>query len=657
MLSFLNDYQGFAEFFTRRLEKLYPFADNRIEFISSDDPMRAADCDDLPFSSNSHTKIGGVFHIVYNKFWIQKLGFGSQEIWAIIAHELGHVLTKEDQDYYRPEIEIACDSVASNLGLGLYLASALIKMRHIIPEDCFNARIEALARAVTIYRPVWTCGRFVSDKKQAIFYNLVEGESYLFNSFSASVIGCILSLGRWGSTSIESIAKETMISPVSLFSFIVNLAGLGLVTLNLYSDEDVLRYRAAVKEARCDMALAAKSVVDRLNLDVSDAEVLYSEAVDDGHTVSAVMLELTYTCSESCIHCYNPGATRNKKEVSYRSNRVELTLEEYKNVIDQFIELGLIKVCLTGGDPFSKPIIWDIIDYLYQKDIAFDIYTNGQLLHGNEKRLADYYPRSVGISLYSGIPDDHDMITSVKGSWEKTMSVIASLSSLAVPMNLKCCVMQPNVKTYYMVADIAKEYGAVPQFELSITESNEGDMCPKRLRLNEKQLKVVLRDVQIPFYVGPSAKDYGRVTKQKDSAPCGTGHTSFCLTPDGYLRGCCAFPLDYGNVRDKSVSEILLNNVILEEWRETKISDYEECGVYDYCSFCNLCSGNNYIENGDYHKSSETNCYLAKCRSALAHELSGRNAPDLTRKELVDALQELEPDTIELFRDFRREKR
>ena len=40
-----------------------------------------------------------------------------------------------------------------------------------------------------------------------------------------------------------------------------------------------------------------------------------------------------------------------------------------------------------------------------RKDIAFDVYTNGQSIVNKTKKLADYYPRLVGISIYSGVPE------------------------------------------------------------------------------------------------------------------------------------------------------------------------------------------------------------------------------------------------------------
>ena len=110
--------------------------------------------------------------------------------------------------------------------------------------------------------------------------------------------------------------------------------------------------------------------------------------MDDSKTVTSVMFGLAYNCSEQCIHCYNPGATRNDKEVSHRGDREELNLDDYKRIVDDLYEHGLVKVCLSGGDPFSKPIVWDIMDYLYRKEIAFDVFTNGQRIVNKVERLA-----------------------------------------------------------------------------------------------------------------------------------------------------------------------------------------------------------------------------------------------------------------------------
>lgn len=501
-------------------------------------------------------------------------------------------------------------------------------------------------------RPEWTCGRYDNNKHVALMYNLLAGYSYFFESYSADVIGQVLSVGRNEELCIEKVAEATGIAQESIVPFFDILINVGLLTNAIPSEEGIKTYRAQLAEMRCNETMTAeKTTKEKLPVEVSTAEQSYFDAVDDGQTVTSVMFELTYNCSEKCIHCYNPGATRNDSETSHRGDREELCLEDYKRIIDDLYNHGLVKVCLSGGDPFSKPIAWEIIDYLYEKEIAFDVFTNGQRLINDVERLASYYPRLVGVSIYSGIAEDHDFITRVKGSWERSMKVVSRLSALAVPMNLKCCIMQPNLYNYYMVADLAKKYGAEPEYEININDSIEGDICARQLRLTEEQLHVVLRDDNIGYYVGPEAPNFGGQPRPLDINGCGAGHTTFCITPDGNFQPCCAFPMPFGNLKKQSIREILLTSQVLREWRSATLQQYEECGKRDYCAYCNLCAGNNYVEHHDFRKPSENNCTMAKVRYNMAHQMMQGFDP-LQGKDFVIALQALPKAKVDLKRIY-----
>lgn len=506
------------------------------------------------------------------------------------------------------------------------------------------------------YRPEWTCGRYNSNKHVAIMYNLIAGYSYYFEGYSANVIGEILKVGRNEDINVNSIASATGISMESLSEFFILLANNGLLTEMILTKEGIQNYRKAVlKSRKTEQSWVEKPTNEKLPMNVSNAEQEYFTAVDDGKTICSCILELTYRCSEMCIHCYNPGATRNNNEVSHRGDYDELGLNDYKCIINDMYEHGLVKVCLSGGDPFSKDFVWELLDYLYEKGIAVDVFTNGQKITECVQRLADYYPRLVGISMYSGVAEDHDAITRIPGSWKKTMAVVEQLHALAVPMNLKCCVMQPNLHSYYMVADIAQEYGAFPQFEINISESNDGDICAKLLRLTEEQLQVVLRDNNLSLYVGKEAPNFGGQKRDLSLCSCGAGETGFCMSPNGDLRACPAFTQVYGNLKKQSVKELLTGSITLNEWRNTVVDDYTECGKYDYCDYCNLCAGLNYTEHGDFRKPAETNCYMAKCRYNLAHKLMGHDEP-MTREHLIEALHALPIYDVVLQRQFKTNK-
>lgn len=651
MIGFLNDFKGFVGRFSEFLNKQDYKIDIQIKIVDSNDCYaRICNVDNSPFACNTCGNFGGVYLIAFNPEIIEKCEFSCSEIDACLLHEIGHFVYNGTTN--GNDLEILCDKVAIEANMTSSLLSALYKMQNKLGL-IFQERIEALCLSWRILRPEWTCGRYNEDKRAAIMYNLIAGFSYYFDEYSAIVIGEILKVGKNEDINVLSIESTTGISMESLLPFFDTLVLCGLLTNTVPTSEGIKDYRLSVIEARnADKSWVEKSTKEKLPMEVSNAEQAYFSAVDDGKTICSCMFELTYRCSEMCIHCYNPGATRNNTETSHRGDLKELSLEDYKRIIDDMYNNGLVKVCLSGGDPFSKEFAWELLDYLYLKGIAVDVFTNGQRIIKDVKRLAGYYPRLVGVSIYSGIAEDHDAITRIPGSWKKTMQVIKELYELAVPMNLKCCVMQPNLHTYYMVADIAKEFGAIPQYEINITESNDGDICAKQLRLTEEQLQVVLRDNNLALYVGKEAPNYGGMKRDLSLCSCGAGDTGFCMSPNGNLRACVAFTQTYGNLQEQSISSILANSSALKEWRSSVVAEYVECGRHDYCDYCNLCAGVNYTEHGDFRKPAETNCYMAKCRYNLAQKLMAHDEP-MTREEFIKALQNLTVKKVDLRRLYK----
>ena len=124
------------------------------------------------------------------------------------------------------------------------------------------------------------------------------------------------------------------------------------------------------------------------------------------------------------------------------------------------------------------------------------------------------------------------------------------------------------------------------------------------------------------------------------------------MSPNGDLRACSAFTQVYGNLSEASVDDVLSNSPALKEWKKAIVSDYTECGKYDYCDYCNLCAGLNYTEHGDFRVPAETNCYMAKCRYNLAHKLMEHDE-DMTRDEFIEVLQQLPIEEITLRREYR----
>lgn len=487
----------------------------------------------------------------------------------------------------------------------------------------------------SVYRPHWTCGRYDGKSLSAVIYNLLEGINYFFEDYSAIVIREVLALPRGGKISIDDLAARTEIPVEILMPFLDELAFIGLISYAPIRECDIDKYRIFVRQHK-------STETHQYPYSASSADTalkLYAKRT--GKPVVTAMLELTYRCSEQCVHCYNPGASRNDTEESRRHDFFELSLADYKRIIDELYEEGVVDICLSGGDPFSYQYIWDIIKYLYAKDIAFEIFTNGQNLHGKCGELSRYYPSAVGISLYSSDAKIHDAITRVKGSFLKSMETIQELYELSVPLEIKCCIMRKNFKTYSGVADIAKRYGGTLQLECNIFDSMDGDSCVSHYqRLTPEQMELTLRDPENPLYVGYENLDVCVQKKDLSAPACSAGNQFFCVTPDGNLVPCSSFHAKIGNLKESSLKELLGGNAELKQWQDLSLGQYEECGTHAYCDFCKLCPGLNFAEHGTVLKAAENNCYLAKIRYSLYEKLKSGIDP-LAGRNLKTAIQTL----------------
>ena len=482
----------------------------------------------------------------------------------------------------------------------------------------------------TYYRPVWTCGRYNPQAQVALMYNLIEGKSFFFESYSANVIAEILSSKRNEVIDIDAIASNTGIASESIIEFIEEtLIGVGLITNRILTEEDinVVRKQVGVVMKNDAPRYTFSNLKEEQIIGSQSAEMEYNKYLNADTQIQSVLFELTYNCSAQCIHCYNMGATRNSSEQNCRGVLKEMTIGDYKRVIDELDSLGCYKVCLSGGDPFSNPLVWDIIEYLYEKEIAFDIFTNALSIGTQVERLIKYFPRLVGISIYSSIPNVHDRITRIKGSLERSLMVASQLSEFGVPLTFKCVVMKPNIKSYHSVKQLAIDYGAVCQIEANLCMGVDGDVSMiNHLRLSKDELEILLRDKDISLYVGLDLPNEGRVVKAAEAYPCGGGYLFYTIMPTGEMIVCTSLHYILGDITKQSIKSIL-NGEALKKWRNTKIGDIEQCGNSPKCDYCNLCCGNNYSEHGVVTKPSRVNCWMADVRYNLMQKLKDGKDP------------------------------
>jgi MoaA/NifB/PqqE/SkfB family radical SAM enzyme len=355
--------------------------------------------------------------------------------------------------------------------------------------------------------------------------------------------------------------------------------------------------------------------------------------------------ELTYRCNEQCIHCCNPGAAHKPGDRS-RRNTNELTKEEMIELLDDLVEVGVFKLTLSGGEVFVHKDFFFLLEQARTRGMLVRIYTNGLLL--NEERLqklAAFWPESVSISLYSANPQEHDNVTRIPGSYERSVQALKALQQLGIKTAIKTPLMKQTIHGWKDIEKVGQEVGAQTIIAPVITAATDGNRDPLELNVESMgQLISLAATPGSPIFVGGPENQYGRKARDQQRGTCGAGKSMMSITPSGDVLPCCVFPLKVGSVRDRRFTDIWNNRDektdpkstsgekeaslnSLQAWRSIKLKDFHECGTHDRCAWCSTCAGQNFTETENALAPSEIQCRLATARMEAARKLESGMTP------------------------------
>jgi MoaA/NifB/PqqE/SkfB family radical SAM enzyme len=176
-------------------------------------------------------------------------------------------------------------------------------------------------------------------------------------------------------------------------------------------------------------------------------------------------LFLTDNCNLKCVSCACWRTT----------TREELSTGEWRGVLDQLAELGIIKVNLTGGEPLLRRDAPELISYALERGIrTVHVNTNATLLDPRRREaVLAAGARSFNISVDGPDATTHEGVRGVRGSFDLTMrnlrALIAERERLGLRLHLNFTVLRSNVGQLPRIARLAQEL----QVKLSLNLAND----------------------------------------------------------------------------------------------------------------------------------------------------------------------------------------
>ena len=285
----------------------------------------------------------------------------------------------------------------------------------------------------------------------------------------------------------------------------------------------------------------------------------------------AILAELTHRCPLQCPYCSNP--------LALEASSAELTTEQWKTVIREAADLGVLQIHFSGGEPTARRDLEDLVAAAAAEGLYTNLITAGVLL--SRERLAalaeaglDHLQLSFQDSEAAGC----DRIGNYKGGFEKKLDCAAWVKEIGLPLTLNMVVHRQNLEHLEDMLALAEKLGA-ERVEIAHVQYygwaylNRASLMPTRAQL-EHATEIVeaarerLKGVMVIDYVVP---DY--YARRPKSCMGGWGRQFLNVSPAGKVLPCHAAEsittLTFDRVTERGLRDIWENSEAFKAYRGT----------------------------------------------------------------------------------------
>ncbi len=397
---------------------------------------------------------------------------------------------------------------------------------------------------------------------------------------------------------IRENGKRIFIDPSKPVWFAVNDKGADIVE-GLLRGADYLEDAEALEFIK---QLHSQELVDKAVLDVQKysgrSGLIKHDILDE------LWLHVTNVCNLTCKHCLVSAVMKN--DGSYR----EMTTEEIYVLVEEARSLGARRFYLSGGEPFLREDIFDLIERVTQKD-QLVILTNGSLIKRNRKSLDGLRNKNrilFQVSLEADCEEIHDNLRS-KGGFKVAIEGIKTLIDIGMTPVAAMTITKINISRLCDVNRLLQDLGV--RFQHLLWLHQRGRAAGNRqLSIDPKEIAMKLEELQdvssgtgvaVTVQKAACARVSGRRSIKNDLCHAGCG--TLAIGPDGEAYPCGALvgeeALKCGSVVDEGLTAIWKDSKVLKDIRNASLTDTQKCASCSYRFYCGGgCISYKYFNNG-----------------------------------------------------------
>jgi radical SAM protein with 4Fe4S-binding SPASM domain len=305
-----------------------------------------------------------------------------------------------------------------------------------------------------------------------------------------------------------------------------------------------------------------------------------------------ISIETSNICNLRCIYCYTDACKKLPNE---------LTLDEYKNVFDQAVELGAKEVAIAGaGEPLLDPNFFKILNLIEERGLYLILYTNATLIgKTTAKRLYDS-PVTAVATLNSIRPEvQNKLCGGIPWAYERMMQGIHNLMDAGfnktnpTRIAIDSFVVKETINEAPDIFRFARKNNIFPYIcriflsgrakgkDLDITNEQFRDLTYKLLEIDETEFGYTW--VPRPPFV---------------ASQCQLVYINMVVGIQGDVRPCYSVFINAGNIRKHSLKDIWNSN-FLRDVRNMEANLKGKCGSCELKGECFGCRCRTFAMTGD----------------------------------------------------------
>jgi radical SAM protein with 4Fe4S-binding SPASM domain len=331
-----------------------------------------------------------------------------------------------------------------------------------------------------------------------------------------------------------------------------------------------------------------KDVSLRLNMEFCDSPSsckAKSYGTFECYYPMAVQGEVTTRCNLNCQHCSNASGR----------GGVDMKKEDYLRIVDMLSDAGTLTFAVTGGEPFVRKDVLEIVEKCCNTFYDVHIATNGTLIGEKEAAaLAEFSNLSVIVSLDSHTSQFHDKFRQVEGAFDRALSGIRNLVSEGIYTLVGATFVRENINHFKEVLFLAEELmvdGVNYDIARPTGRGEDIDISAEEDMLYMEEINTILDETFTDRMMTVFCERF----RTSYMSNCGVGMTMWCFAPTGNVRPCSVLNEKYvtcGNLLREDFHEIFSREpaTILNRIRAPCKEMCGDCRYLSYCSEC-ICNG------------------------------------------------------------------